>query len=81
VIKLSVRRSRCNLLYECESRFRFSLRSRAEPLPLNVFFPKIAAPKNEFSLVLLGWDNTSTNTARDFLTTILHTYDTEKRLG
>ena len=60
---------------------RVGIKMKVETMPLNVFFPKIAAPKNEFSLILLGWDNTSTNTARDFLTTILHTYDAEKRLG
>ncbi len=60
---------------------RVGLKMKVETLPLNVYFPKVAAPKNEFSLILMGWDNTSTNTARDFLTTILHTYDTAKRLG
>jgi peptide/nickel transport system substrate-binding protein len=54
---------------------------KVETLPLNVYFPKVAAAKNEFSLILMGWDNTSTNRARDFLTTILHSCDIAKRLG
>jgi len=60
---------------------RIGLKMTVETMPVNVFFPKIAAPKNEFSLILMGWGNSSTGTASGFLAAILHSYDREKSMG
>jgi len=60
---------------------RIGLKMKVETMPVNVFFPKIAAPKSEFSLILMGWGNSSTGTASGFLAAILHSYDPAKRMG
>ncbi len=58
---------------------RIGIKTEVVAMPLNVFFPRITAPKSEFSLILFGWGNSAT--AADFLTAILHTYDRDKRRG
>jgi peptide/nickel transport system substrate-binding protein len=60
---------------------RIGIKMRVETMPLNVFFPKIATPKSEFSFILVGWGNSGTGTASEFLGAILHSYDREKRRG
>ena len=60
---------------------RIGLKMKVETMPVNVYFPKIAVPKSEFSLILMGWGNSSTGTASGFLAAILHSYDPAKRMG
>lgn len=60
---------------------RLGIRTRVEAMPLNVFFPRITAPRSEFSAILVGWGNSSTGSAAGFLTAILHSYDPAKRRG
>jgi peptide/nickel transport system substrate-binding protein len=60
---------------------RLGIRTRVETMPLNVFFPRIAVPRSEFSAILVGWGNSSTGTASGFLASILHSYDPVRRRG
>ncbi len=60
---------------------RIGLKMKVETMPVNVFFPKISVPKSEYSLILMGWGNSSTGTASGFLAAILHSYDPAKRMG
>jgi peptide/nickel transport system substrate-binding protein len=59
---------------------RIGLKMKVVTMPLNVFFPKIKTPKSQFSFILIGWGN-NTGNAGEFLTSILHTYDRNKRMG
>jgi len=60
---------------------RIGIRTRVETMPLNVFFPRIAVPRSEFSAILMGWGNSSTGTAAGFLTALMHSHDPAKRRG
>lgn len=60
---------------------RIGIRAKVETMPLNVFFPRIAPPRSEFSAILMGWGNSSTGTAAGFLAAIMHSYDPAKRRG
>ncbi len=60
---------------------RIGIRTRVETMPLNVFFPRIAVPRSEFSAILMGWGNSSTGTAAGFLTALMHSHDPVKRRG
>jgi len=60
---------------------RIGIRTNVITMPLNVFFPRIAAPRSEFSAILMGWGNSSTGTAAGFLTAVLHSHDPAKRRG
>jgi|SaaInl4_135m_RNA_FD_contig_31_225682_length_2922_multi_11_in_0_out_0_2 peptide/nickel transport system substrate-binding protein len=61
---------------------RIGIAMKVETMPKNIFFPKIATYKKvHFSLILIGWGNSSTGTAGPFLTSIFHTPDKKRRMG
>ncbi|MEJ0071927.1 MAG: ABC transporter substrate-binding protein, partial [Pseudomonadota bacterium] len=60
---------------------RTGIAAKVEALPSAIYFPKIAPPKSEFALMLLGLSSSSTGDAIHGLSSVLHSWDSQTGMG